>query len=65
MQARLHQGAARFVWIVNPTRTAQNGRLAIDGTVPSGGRILWPDSGGAIAAGTYSVPPRDALIVEL
>ena len=65
VQARLHEGEGRFLWIVNPTREPQSGRVAVDGAAPFTGKVLWPASGARFEDGVYTVPPRDALIVAL
>lgn len=65
VQARLHRGEGDFLWIVNPTRQVQAGRVTVDGQGARTWRILWPAEGGTFDAGRFTVPPRDALVVAL
>jgi beta-galactosidase len=68
VQARFHAGAAgTYVWIVNPTREVQCGRLMVRDVELSSieGAVSWPAEGGDLSKGRFRVPPRDALIVGL
>lgn len=58
---RLHEGpAGRFLWVVNPSREPQAGRLTVDGR-PVEGRTLMGQAGAA----DVTVPGRDALVIAL
>jgi beta-galactosidase len=60
--ARLHEGPrGRFLWIVNPDRAAQSGRVTVGGQDPVG-RALWGDPP---ARGRVTIPGRDAVLLAL
>lgn len=60
--ARLHEGDGKqFLWIVNPDRSAQSGRLKVDGADVQG-RALW---GELTSTNRLVIPPRDAIVLEL
>jgi beta-galactosidase len=66
--ARLHRGArGSFLWLINPTREEQRATVRVNGAHSDGsvGRVVW--AGGTVAdeAGTVTLNPRDALILEL
>ncbi len=59
--ARLHEGeGGRFLWIVNPSRLPQAGRLTVDGEEVSGRCLMGRDSGPGI-----TVPGRDATVLAV
>ena len=59
---RLHEGGdGRFLWVVNPDRNAQSGRLRVDGAAVQGG-ALW---GCAPDGDRIAVPGRDAVVLKL
>lgn len=67
VQVRLHEGDdSTFVWILNPTRESQTGALEFGAPGAGDAReVHWGNGGAAFEGGRFSVPARDALIVEL
>ena len=67
MQARLHEGDGRaYLWLVNSTRAAQAGRLTVRGaTTARAGTAHWAADGACFDGAGFTVPPRDALVVEI
>jgi beta-galactosidase len=65
VQVRVHEGdGRRFLWFVNATRAPQSGRVAL--TTPGrGGSVHWPAEGASFDGAAFTVPARNALIVEL
>jgi beta-galactosidase len=67
VQVRAHRGEGRtFLWFVNPTRKVQRGRIAV-ADLPSTGRpgaTHWAPENAAFDGKHFTVPPRDALVVE-
>jgi beta-galactosidase len=65
VQVRVHQGDGHtFLWFVNNTRDPQSGRVTL-ATAGRGGAVHWPAEGAAFDGAAFTVPARDALIVEL
>lgn len=68
VQARLHRGASGSVlWVINPTREAQTADVTFGaghGT-PAFGTAHWANDGAVASGSRITVPPRDALIVQL
>ena len=61
--ARLHQDRAhRYLWVINPTHTAQSGRLLLDGKAVVPQAALW---GAKPTDDRISVPARDGLVLDL
>lgn len=68
VQIRAHRGEGRtFLWLVNPTRSAQRGRIRVGDSNAAGraGVSFWANAGAAFDGDQFAVPPRDALVVEL
>ncbi len=67
VQARLHEGDGRaYLWLVNSTRAAQAGRLTVRGaTTARAGTAHWAADGACFDGAGFTVPPRDALVVEI
>jgi beta-galactosidase len=67
LYARVHDGdKGSFVWLVNPTRSAQNTELRFGNTALSlaKGSVSWPADTN-YDGGTISVPARDVMIIPL
>ena len=68
VQARLHGDGDRFwLWLVNPERVAQDGRVSsliadVGGAQPE---QAWGGADSQFSQGLYRVPAQDALVVEL
>jgi beta-galactosidase len=68
VQARLHErGTQAVLWLVNPTREAQAGTLALGHRLASlvAGSKRWGADDAVFRDGAFSVPARDALVMEL
>ena len=68
VQVRAHRGEGRiFLWFVNPTRKVQRGRLEVTESPATGrpGTTHWASEGAAFDGEHFTLPPRDALVVEL
>jgi beta-galactosidase len=66
LQARLHRNAGKSVlWVINSTREAQQATVAIDGQDAALGSAYWAEAGAAVSGASITVPPRDALVVEV
>ena len=64
VQVRVHEGDGRtFLWFVNATRAPQSGRITA-AAAGRGGDVHWPSAGASFDGQRFTVPPRDALIVE-
>lgn len=65
VQVRVHEGGGRsFLWFVNATRQDQSGRVTL-AKPGCAGAALWAGNGGRFDGAAFTVPARDALIVEL
>jgi beta-galactosidase len=63
MQARLHEGPiGRVLWLFNPTREDQRATVLLDGKAATPGQVFW---GRVEGAGSFTVPPRDVLVVQV
>jgi beta-galactosidase len=68
VQARLHTDGDRlFLWLVNPTRSVQTGEVTFAPVYDAcgGGKVHWGNGGSAFEGRLFSVPPRDALVLEV
>ena len=67
IQARLHTGTAPFIWIVNPTRTWQTGKIVVEGAGDgwSVQQVHWGADTGHIDGDSIAVGPRDALVARI
>lgn len=66
LQARLHRSAGKSVlWVSNSTREAQQATVVIDGQDAALGSPYWAEPGAAASGANITVPPRDALVVEV
>jgi beta-galactosidase len=63
--ARIHKGEkGSFLWLVNPTRTAQTTEVELAVGTLGFGKAVWP-VGAAHGGGRVEVPARDVLILPL
>ncbi len=67
VQFRLHEADGRsYLWAINATREVQAGRITL-GTPgdAKAGAVHWSGDGASFDGASFSLPARDALIVEL
>ncbi|WP_421726152.1 beta-galactosidase [Bauldia sp.] len=66
IQVRIHEGDGRtYAWFLNPTRQTQSGRVVFGRGAVTPGTVHWAGDGAAFDGETFSLPPRDAFVVEL
>jgi beta-galactosidase len=68
VQVRAQRSEGRtFLWFVNPTRQIQRGRIEFAGLAAAGraGASHWASEGADFDGKQFTLPPRDALVVEL
>lgn len=66
IQVRVHKGGGRtYAWFLNPTRETQTGTVVFGDRASSGGTLHWAGEGAAFDGARFSLPPRDALVVEV
>lgn len=66
MQARLHQGPnGNVLWVLNPTRQTQQAVVSVSDQSPTLGAIFWSGKNSSVVNSTVTVPPRDALVIQL
>lgn len=64
VQVRLQEGEGRrFLWFVNTTRETRSGVITA-AVAGRGGKTHWAGEGARFDGRSFTVPPRDALIVE-
>jgi beta-galactosidase len=62
--ARVHKGEkGSFLWLVNPTRTAQKTEVTLARGALAQDKATWPIDN--VSNGGIVVPPRDVLILPL
>jgi beta-galactosidase len=66
LQARLHDGPdGKVLWVLNPTRKAQDARVSVEGRAAEFGQPHWIGDGAQAGNARITVPPRDALVIGL
>lgn len=66
LQARLHEGpAGRILWVINSTREVQQATLSVGSGEATLGTMYWAGSGASASGTSITVPPRDAVVVQL
>ncbi|MDB5585683.1 MAG: bgaB [Devosia sp.] len=65
LQGRLHDGPdGRVLWLLNPTREAQQTTIVLDSGQATFGKTYWGNPDASTADGV-TIPPRDAIVVQL
>ena len=65
VQVRVHEADGQaFLWFINATREPQSGHLTL-ARPGRGGTLHWGGEGAAFDGAAFTVPARDALIVQL
>jgi beta-galactosidase len=66
LQGRLHDGPqGRVLWLLNPTREAQQTSVLLGSGQPAFGKTFWGDGSASSVDGTVVIPARDAIVVQL
>lgn len=65
VQVRLQEGEGRFLWIVNPSETAQTGRISLGDGQLAHVDWHWGEQTGSYDDGQFEVAGKDVIIVRL